>query len=147
MSWNISGPFGNSPLGASLMILSYGIGGIVSGYLLDRMAPRWIITIGATVAATGLILTGFVQSPWQYYLTYGVLCGLGTSCFGVVACSSSVGKWFIKKEDSDRDGVGRIGAGTRFSPLSGNIVQVKLGQGFFSWGSSFLSEWSAWLRD
>jgi sugar phosphate permease len=37
-------------LGASVMILSYGIGGIVSGYLLDRMAPRWIIIIGALIA-------------------------------------------------------------------------------------------------
>ncbi len=123
-------------LGASLMILSYGIGGIVSGYLLDRMAPRWIITIGATVAATGLILAGFVQSPWQYYLTYGVLCGLGTSCFGVVACSSSVGKWFIKKRGVaiGTASVG-IGAGTMIlSPLLGYIVQVSWRQGFIFLG-------------
>ena len=84
-------------LGASVMVLSYGIGGIFSGYLLDRMVPRQIITIGAIISATGLILTGFVQSPWQFYLTYGVLCGGGTSCFGVVVCNASVGKWFIKK--------------------------------------------------
>jgi sugar phosphate permease len=59
-------------LGASLMILTYGIGGILSGYLLDRMAPRRIMILGAVIASTGMILTGFIKSPWQYYLTYGL---------------------------------------------------------------------------
>lgn len=123
-------------LGASLMILSYGIGGIFSGYLLDRMAPRRIMIIGATVAAAGLILTGFVKSPWQYYLTYGLMCGAGTSCFGVVVCSSSVGKWFIKKRGIaiGTASIG-IGAGTMIlSPLLGYIVQVSWQKGFIFLG-------------
>ena len=123
-------------LGASLMVLSYGIGGIFSGYLLDRMAPRQIITIGALISATGLILTGFVQFPWQFYLTYGVLCGGGTSCFGVVVCNASVGKWFIKKRGIAL-GTASVGVGLGtliLSPLLGYIVQVSWRTGFIFLG-------------
>ena len=123
-------------LGASVMILSYGIGGVISGYLLDRMAPLRIIITGAVTAALGLILTGFVQTPWQFYLAYGVLCGAGTSCFGVVVCNASVGKWFIRKRGIalGTASVG-VGVGTMIlSPLLGYIVQVSWRTGFIFLG-------------
>jgi MFS family permease len=122
------------------MVLSYGIGGIFSGYLLDRMAPRRIITIGALIAATGLILTGFIQSPWQFYLTYGVLCGGGSSCFGVVVCNASVGKWFIKKRGIAL-GTATMGVGVGtlvLSPLLGYIVQISWRTGFIFLGMIIL---------
>ncbi|SEM29235.1 Sugar phosphate permease [Syntrophus gentianae] len=125
-------------LGASLMILTYGIGGIFSGYLLDRMAPRRIMMIGATLASAGMILTGFVSSPWQYYLTYGLLCGAGSSCFGVVVCGSSVGKWFTTNRGIaiGTASVG-IGVGTMIlSPLLGYIVQASWQKGFLFLGLS-----------
>ncbi len=123
-------------LGASLMILTYGIGGILSGYLLDRMAPRKIMMIGAMLASSGMVLTAFVTSPWQYYLTYGLLCGAGTSCFGVVVCSSSVGKWFVTNRGMaiGTASVG-IGVGTMIlSPLLGYIVQQSWRKGFIFLG-------------
>jgi sugar phosphate permease len=123
-------------LGASLMILTYGIGGILSGYLLDRMAPRKIMMIGAMLASSGMVLTAFVTSPWQYYLTYGLLCGAGTSCFGVVVCGSSVGKWFVTNRGMaiGTASVG-IGVGTMIlSPLLGYIVQESWRKGFIFLG-------------
>ncbi len=119
-------------VGASLMNLSYGIGGIFSGYLLDRIAPRWILIIGAAASAAGLILTAFVQSPWQYYLFYGLLFGLGSAWFGVVVCSASVGKWFVKKRGM-AIGIASIGIGVGtmiFSPLLGYMAQKNWQEGF-----------------
>jgi len=127
-------------LGASLMNLCYGIGGIFSGYLLDRMAPRWIMIIGAAVSAAGLILTGFVQSPWQYYLIYGVMFGLGSAWFGVVVCSASVGKWFVKKRGM-AIGIASIGIGVGtmiLSPLLGYIARENWQQGFIFLGLTVL---------
>lgn len=40
-------------LGASINILMYAIGGVLSGRLVDRMAPKWIIMIGAITASLG----------------------------------------------------------------------------------------------
>ncbi|MBN1474841.1 MAG: MFS transporter, partial [Syntrophaceae bacterium] len=83
-------------LAATINMLVYSIGAIFVGRKLDKVAPRWIMTAGAIIAAAGFVLTGFANSPLTLYLTYGLLVGLGATGMGVVICSSSVGKWFIK---------------------------------------------------
>ena len=119
---------------ASLMIVTYGVGGILTGRILDRMAPRHMMTLGAVVVGLGFILTAFIRTPWQFYLTYGILCGLGSSCFGVVVCNSSVGKWFVKKRGLTI-GIASIGIGFGtmvLAPLAGYIVKV------YGWRSGFI---------
>jgi MFS family permease len=84
-------------LGASLNMMVYSICAIYLGRLLDKTAPRWIITCGALLATLSLILTSFVKTPLQFYLVYGLLLGAGSACMGVVVTNPSVGKWFIRK--------------------------------------------------
>jgi sugar phosphate permease len=120
---------------ASLMIITYGVGGIFTGRLLDRMAPRTMIMIGVAVSAAGFILTSFITSPWKFYLVYGILCGAGTSCFGVVVCSTSVGKWFVKKRGLTI-GIASMGIGFGtmiLAPLVGYIVKE------YGWRMGFIS--------
>jgi len=110
--------------GMSLLTLAYGIGGIFTGRMIDRMLPRRLIRAGALLVAAGMILTLFVQSPWQFFLTYGLLGGAGSACFGMVVCNSSVGKWFIRRRGI-AIGTSSIGpgAGTMIlAPLAGFIV-------------------------
>jgi len=112
-------------LGFSINILMYALGGLVSGRLLDRMAPRWIMTIGACVVALGFISTGFIHTPGQLYLTYGVVCGIGSAGIGVVVNSSSVGKWFVRHKGL-AIGVASIGIGFGtmvLTPVVGYIVE------------------------
>jgi len=45
--------------------------------MLDRIAPRWITTAGAIIAACGYILTGFVSTPLGLYISYGLMVGAG----------------------------------------------------------------------
>jgi MFS family permease len=111
--------------GMSFLVLAYGIGGIFTGRLVDRIAPRWTITCGALMMASGLFLTTFVREPWQFYLTYGLLGGTGAACFGVVVCNSSVGKWFVRKRGlaMGLSSVG-LGVGTMLlAPLAGFVVK------------------------
>ena len=119
---------------ASLMMISYGVGGIFIGPFLDRTAPRTVIMIGVAVVAAGLILTSFITSPWQFYLIYGILCGLGASCFGVVVCNSSVGKWFIRKRGL-AIGIASMGIGFGtmvLAPLAGYVVSK------YGWRAGFI---------
>jgi len=112
-------------LGFSINLLMYALGGLVSGRLLDRMAPRWIMTIGACVAALGFISTGFVHTPGQLYLTYGVLGGIGSAGIGIVVNSSSVGKWFVRHRGL-AIGVASMGIGVgtmALTPVAGYIVK------------------------
>jgi MFS family permease len=120
---------------ASLLIFTYGVGGIFTGRLLDRMAPRTMIMIGVAVVSTGFMLTSFITSPWGFYLVYGILCGAGTSCFGAVVCNASVGKWFIKKRGLAM-GIASIGIGFGtmiLAPLAGYIVKE------YGWRMGFIS--------
>lgn len=112
-------------LGASINMLMYATGGILSGRLVDRMAPRWIIMIGAMTSSLGFFLTSLAQTPGQFFLSYGILCGLGSACMGVVVTSSSVGKWFVKKKGI-AVGITTMGLalGTMiFTPAAGYIVK------------------------
>jgi MFS family permease len=109
---------------ATINMLVYSAGAIFVGRMLDRIAPRWIITAGASLSACGYILTGFISSPLGLYITYGLMVGLGSTGMGAVACSPSVGKWFIKKRGI---AIGAASMGISFgtimlTPLSGFIT-------------------------
>jgi len=84
-------------LAASMNLFFFAAGGIYAGRLLDRIAPRWVATTGAAVGALGFILSAFASTPLTFCLAYGLLCGLGSSCTGIVVGNSSVGKWFVRK--------------------------------------------------
>jgi len=112
-------------LGASINIFMYAAGGIVSGWLLDRMAPKWIMTCGAVITAAGFLLAGTITSPVGLYVSYGVLCGLGGAGIGLVVCSSSVGKWFVEKQGMAM-GITTMGIGfgtMALTPLAGYITK------------------------
>ena len=116
-------------LAAAINMLVYSFGSIFVGRMLDRIAPRWITTAGAIIAACGYVLTGFVSTPLGLYISYGLMVGLGSAGMGVVACSSSVSKWFINKRGL-AIGFASMGIslGTvTLTPLAGYIV------GVFSW--------------
>ena len=120
--------------GASINLFMYAVGGILSGWLLDRMAPRWIMTFGSVIAATGFVMVSFIQTPLQFYLSYGVLCGLGSAGIGVVVGSSSVGKWFIRKRGV-AVGIASMGIGVGtmiLTPVAGYIVKN------YDWRNGFI---------
>jgi MFS family permease len=112
-------------LGASINMIVYSVCAIFLGRILDKVAPRWIITAGAIFASVSYILTGFARTPLHFYLVYGVLCGAGTACMGLLVVNSSVGKWFIKKRGI-AIGISTMGVsfGTiALTPLAGYIVK------------------------
>jgi MFS family permease len=121
-------------LGASLNMLVYSVCAIYIGRLLDKMAPRWIITCGALLASISLILTSFVKTPMQFYLVYGLLLGAGSACMGVVVCNPLVSKWFVRKRGL---AIGVTTMGISFgtimlTPAAGYLVKD------YGWQSGFL---------
>lgn len=128
-------PMSAISLGASINFFMYAMGGILSGWLLDRMAPKWIMTIGSLITAVGFVLTTYATTPMQLYLTYGVLCGLGASGIGVVVANSSVGKWFVRKRGV-AVGIASMGIGFGtmiLTPLAGYIVK------YYDWRNGFIT--------
>ncbi|NQU13902.1 MAG: MFS transporter [Desulfobacteraceae bacterium] len=112
-------------LGASINLFVYALIGIFTGRLLDKVAPRWILTVGAIITALGFASINFIRTPMGLFFSYGLLCGIGTACAGVVVNNAAVGKWFLRKRGLAM-GISSMGIGFGtmiLTPLAGYIVK------------------------
>ncbi len=83
----------SASLTITVQSLITGILSIPAGRLSDRFGPRVVLTICGISIGTGFILSYFVNSLWQLYLTQGILVGVGLA--GVmVPLTSTVIRWF-----------------------------------------------------
>ena len=122
-------------LGASINLAAYSFMSILTGKLLDHIAPKWILTCGALMAAVGFVITSQVKTPLGFYLAYGLLVGAGFSGCGLVVTGASVGKWFVRKKGLAM-GVSSMGIGVGtivMAPLANHIVMQ------YGWQNGFLS--------
>ena len=70
-----------------------GAGGVVSGFVSDRLGTRRVVLVGAMLLGLGLVLSSYVQHMWQLYVTFGLLVGAGVSAFYVPLTVLAI-KWF-----------------------------------------------------
>ena len=63
------------------------------GWLLDRFAPRLLVTAGALLSGLGWVLSAWAESLLSLYATYGLLCGVGTGIVYVGIVGLMV-RWF-----------------------------------------------------
>ena len=121
-------------LGASINILVYAIFGVFCGRLLDKIAPKWMMTIGSIITAVGFYYLTQAKTPLWLYMSYGVLCGIGNACNGAVVSSAAVGKWFVRKRGLAMGlATMGIGVGTMvMAPVAGYIVDQ------YSWRTGFI---------
>jgi MFS family permease len=70
-----------------------GLGGLVSGFVADRLGTRRVVLVGAGLLGLGLVLSSHVQEVWHFYLTFGLLVGAGVSAFYVPLTVLAI-RWF-----------------------------------------------------
>ena len=74
----------------------YALSLVVVGKLYDRYGPKWVIVISTLFLAAGYVLTAFVTSLWQFFLSYGVLAAIGLGGTSVPLIAALMSKWFTK---------------------------------------------------
>jgi MFS family permease len=52
-------------LAASINLLMYAGAGVFAGWLLDRVAPKWITTVSVLFTTAGFVAASFVTSRWD----------------------------------------------------------------------------------
>jgi MFS family permease len=70
-----------------------GMGGVVSGFISDRLGTRRVVLVGGVLLGLGLVLSSHVQQVWHFYVTFGLLVGAGVSAFYVPLTVLAI-KWF-----------------------------------------------------
>lgn len=87
---------GSLSLPYSLYVFVYSALGAVTGRCTDRWGPRIVLTVGACLLGSGILLTSQVSALWQLYLTFGLVAASGMSA-AYVPCNSTVVRWFTVK--------------------------------------------------
>ena len=80
---------------AGLLLL--GLGGPVSGWLIDRFGVRRLTVAALLLTASGMGLSALVREVWQLVLLFGIVSGFGA---GLVASSLGpiiANRWFVRR--------------------------------------------------
>lgn len=65
------------------------------GPIIDSRGPQVVMGLGALAMGLGTISLGLLDTPWQFYVAYGVLIGLGMTGLGSTVTHTVVSKWFV----------------------------------------------------
>jgi len=84
-------------LGPTLNILTMLLFGLVGGYLVDRIGPKWTVIIGAIIGGIGIALLSVITQVWHFIVLYGVLAPLGIGLSYWVAPIATVRRWFMRR--------------------------------------------------
>ena len=94
---------------SSLSFVVMGVLGILAGRLNDKIGPRVLITVSALFFGIGYALMSRLQAPWELFLVYGVLVGVGYSTHDVVTLST-IARWFVRRRGT-MTGIAKVGTG------------------------------------
>src|ERR1700687_4873044 len=81
-------------LAVGLSLLTFGLGGPLGGWLLERFGPRRLLVGGIVLIGLGLFALIRISELWQLYLVWGIVIGLGTGAAGQVASAAIAQRWF-----------------------------------------------------
>ena len=81
-------------LALSLSLLTYGLGGPLSGKLADRFGIRSMAIGFVAVAGLGVALSGLIGHLWQLNHFWAVVVGLGTGGVALVMSATVASIWF-----------------------------------------------------
>ena len=70
-----------------------GLGGVLAGFVSDRIGTRAVVLVGSGLLGLGLVLSSQVTALWQLYVTFGILVAGGVSAFYVPLTVLAI-KWF-----------------------------------------------------
>jgi oxalate/formate antiporter len=85
----------------------------LQGYLIDKFGPRLLVALGGALSGLGWVAASYATSLGTLYLTYGLLCGIGTGIVYIGIIGLMV-RWF-----PDRRGLatGVVAAGYGFGAI------------------------------
>lgn len=82
------------PLAVNLLL--YGLYGPIVAVLMELYGVRRIMVLALLLLASGIGLSGWMQTPWQMTFLWGIIVGTGTGFLSTVVGSIAAVRWFVK---------------------------------------------------
>lgn len=83
-------------LAVSINLLLFGLSGPFAAALMQRIGIKRVMIAALILVGGAITLTTFMQAPWQLYLLWGVLVGLGSGSLTGVLAAVITNRWFVK---------------------------------------------------
>lgn len=74
-------------------MLTSGLAAPFAGLAFDRLGPRAVYGGGLALVAGGAWLSSRIDSPWQLYLSAGVMVGAGVALLGMTTATALIARW------------------------------------------------------
>ncbi len=84
-------------LAVSINVLLYGFIGPFAAALQQRYGLRRVTAIALVVIAIGAALTTQMTEPWQLFVLWGGVVGVGSGCMATVFASTVATRWFVRR--------------------------------------------------
>ncbi|MEZ5653863.1 MAG: MFS transporter [Burkholderiaceae bacterium] len=80
----------------SIAFFVMGVFAMVAGRANERFGPRVVLTVAGLCYALGYLLMVWMSAPWQLFLLYGGMVGIGLAAHDVTTLST-VARWFPQR--------------------------------------------------
>jgi len=80
----------------SLNILIYGLTAPFAAVLMNRFGLKKVALAALALISLGTALTTVMTKPWELYLEWGILVGVGTGCLALAGGAQVASSWFVK---------------------------------------------------
>lgn len=114
---------GSISFAVAVSLFAYGLGGPVSGTLVDRFGPKRVMLGGLLFTALGLTPMLWLTELWQLHLLWGIIVGVGTGAIANVLSATIAHRWFNRHRGVI---LGVLGASTAAGQLVLLPVMVSL---------------------
>jgi sugar phosphate permease len=84
-------------LAVSIGLLCYGLTAPLSGSIMDRFGPRWVMVAGLAIMGVSMIASARMTEQWQLNLFWGALSGVGTGIVALVLGAAVAARWFVAR--------------------------------------------------
>src|SRR6202011_5207683 len=81
----------------SINLVLFGLCGPFAAAFMARYGIRRVVVVALLLISTGVGLTTIMNAPWQLYLLWGVVVGLGAGCMASVLAAIVANRWFVQR--------------------------------------------------
>ena len=121
-------------LGQTINMIALGLCGPVAGIFIMKYGARRAMVLGNLLGFAGFFLLSFHSHLWQLYLGFGLLVGMGAGFGGLLASTTVINNWFVKKRSL---GLGiSLGAGGLGGIFMGPAIMESIKR--YDWRTTYL---------